>query len=294
MSVTLQESQVKCNTARRAWWAAETIRAASLVGLVAGTPTAIAACPATPATLDADAERVVSAYEQLDTASIPVLADQVRTDASCVQAPVDPGTAARAHFALAIDAWMRRDRPAAVAALRGALSADPGFALDTALVPVGNELHDLLAEARRLGPGASQALAAGVRLRVDGHDGQDSLPTERSALAQTADGRSWYVDAGRLPGSFDLLPPHEPPAAVRRTSRNLLLAGAAVGLTSGLSLLMAADARADFTALGEPSAERLDEAHALWRRNRVAAYGGYGLAVVAGGMAVGAAFTAPW
>lgn len=250
-----------------------------------------AACPATVTSLGATAERGIDAYERIDLPVLHAEAANIRREAGCLAGPISPAVAARAHLVVAIDAFTLNDRGGAVASLRGALAADPALSLDVGLVPVGNDLHELLAEARKAGPGDGETATGGLLFTVDGHEDQARLPTERSSLVQGSQAQSWYLNQGRWPDELTLL---MTPTPSRHTSRNLLFAGGAVAIASGASLLVAADARADFDALGPPSAGRFDEAELLFRRNRAAALTGYGLAVVSCGLLAGAAFTVNW
>lgn len=244
----------------------------------------------TPPSMDAAATRALAAYERLDEDGLRAEAEALRSEVECLSAPPTPAQAARVHLVVAIDAWLQGDREAAVAAFRGALAAEPGFALDPALVPSGNELHELVARARQDGPGALTDLAPGLTVSVDGHPGQDAVPIERSALVQAPAG-SWYVDRGHLPAGLQaFLPPPERSHA----ARNFFVAGGVAAILSSAGLLVARDARADFDALGAPTDERADDAAKLWRRNRIAGIGGYAMGAVAGGLFVGAAITAEW
>ncbi len=305
------------------------MRRLALVVLAGLAHPAWAACPASPATLRAEMDSAYASYAAFDLAGFSVRAAEVDAELGCLNGALDPETAARAHLVAALRAWVAKDPVQMLSSFRGMVAADPAYTLSPDIAPQGSRVRTVYEEARTAGGGAIRPVAVGpgVALTVDGRRGLDALPAERASVVQVAPQggpvQSWYVTGEVFPSDLlatvagpaptvagapaplpatltpDPTPSPEttlPTAAMtataprtRHPSRSLLVAGAATGIASATSLLLAANARDAYfendLAADEPG---------QYAGNRAFGFVGYGLGVAAVGLGVTAVVVGKW
>ncbi len=231
-------------------------------------------CPARAGDVAARAAGAEAAYLDGDLARFDAEMTAMREGLGCLDERLSPEQAARVHLVVALDHWTLGEQAPTQAALRGLLSAAPGFVLTGPLDEP--ELGAQLERARRAREARGAPLGPGIWF-LDGRAWSGWVPEDRAAVLQRVEPeglRTWYLLE---------VPPPDLPAPPPQRSRGLLIAGASAGATSALCLGVAAAARSAY--LTEPS-ERTD------RLNRVTGISGYALAAASGGLLVGAWITA--
>lgn len=161
-----------------------------------------AACPATRASLGAQIDAGLAAYDDFEWATFAQRVADVSTDLPCLSQRLSPEEAARVHLFLALSAARAKLEPETVASLRGLLAAAPDFQLKEDWAPPGSLLRRALDTARAAPPLPTQPLRDEGWV-LDGHDGLRALPTGRAMILQRLVGnqvsQSWYLTGGDLP-----------------------------------------------------------------------------------------------
>ncbi|MEQ1507808.1 MAG: hypothetical protein ABMB14_36605 [Myxococcota bacterium] len=180
--------------------------AAALV-VFAASPASSSDC-ADPVPLDrwvAELDRAEAGFASVDAAGFADRLDEASIDLGCVASAVSPPLAARYHALIGLRQYVDGrldDTRASFAAVR---AADPGFALSTAIVPDGHEVHGLLAGAAPSTTGSPIPSPRDGEVVLDGRIATER-PLDRPAILQ------WIDDDGAVELTRYLLPADPLPA----------------------------------------------------------------------------------
>lgn len=204
----------------------------------------------------------LEAYAQLDPELFSTTMVLAERGIACLERPLSSEEQAELWLARGLDGWLRRDKPALVAAFAELVIVDPDATPSAELVPPGSALDKALAAARR-GAAASEPAAEPVPAPAPV---APSTPVPATALA-------------------------EAPQAVpqRHPSWVLLGSGLAVGAVAGASAVVSQRAEDRFWA-----AEARSEADSAYGLNRAAGFAAYGAAGASAGLVLGAVVLGRW
>lgn len=182
----------------------------SLLWLLAATPQAHAACPASFRDVSAGAETALTAYEGADLAGFDAARAGLGRDLACLVGVLEPAEAMQLHLVAALGAWREQDVAATQAAIRAAQSLDPDFVLQAQVGVLDRRLVALVEQtAVTLAPGEPMVLplVPWSTWRVDGRLAVGATPVGQAALLQLSDTRTdttrtWYLPLGGLPEGF--------------------------------------------------------------------------------------------
>lgn len=148
-------------------------------------------------TFDAPPERLAAAldaaeqaYVSLDVPEFERAMTEVDFVVPCLEAPVDPTTAARLHRMRGLGRFAAGDRQGAEQSLRAARALEPQYEFPEAVLPKGFELRDLY-EGIPAGAPATQRLPRAARGAITWFDGMATRerPVSVPALWQLVDGQ---------------------------------------------------------------------------------------------------------
>lgn len=159
-------------------------------------------CPATLDDLHQPLERGLEAFENMDADGFEAARLQFEELVQCPDGAVDAMLVRRAHFVMALDAYMAQDSERTKAAFKAVLAVDPTFSLSWDLAPRGNLLRELWDQARKeeSGDGAELATPTTGSFWVDGLP-STTRPSDRPFVLQWIDEHgnvrwSQYLPAG--------------------------------------------------------------------------------------------------
>lgn len=161
-----------------------------------------AACPATPAELQATLNTAQSALEHLDQEAFLANTTLALAEASCLSAPTTPLQSAFLHRMIGIRAFVDGREAEAIQAFAAAYQLDPSYNFPESLLPAGHPIRALYANAASLSPSLSP-----VPPPVSGQlafDGTISLlrPSSQPTLSQ------WVQSTGAVNSAY--LWPNDP------------------------------------------------------------------------------------
>ncbi len=261
-----------------------------------------AACPASPGTIEAALDGAQVAFRMMDRAGFQGATDTVREGLECLGERMSPTLAARVHRVNGLREFFAGNDAGARLAFGAARAIDPAYEFPESIVPAGQPVRALYAEAINV-PSVTVAAPRPVEGQVE-FDGTPSpnRPSERPTLAVLVrSDRSVAASAYLWPG--DPLFPYAAastasvataPTSGARKGPNwpLAIAAGASGLLAGGALLAANLSDADFNAMAVGSSEaELRAAQAQTNGLQVAAAG---LGVVGLGLGVGAVVAGSW
>jgi hypothetical protein len=188
----------------------------SFLALLLATATdAWAACPASPADVDAGLQRARAAYLD-DADTFAPVADQVLAMARCANGPLMPESVVELHAIAAMQAFVQRDTPRVFAAIAGAKATDPAFMPGEDVAPAGSSLRRAFEGAPQPATLTPLPTVKDRRWRVDGKaDPLAAIPAGRAVYIQQqatsgAIVASWYLPQG---GGLSDVGAASPPAA---------------------------------------------------------------------------------
>jgi hypothetical protein len=192
----------------------------SFLALLLATATdAWAACPASPADVDAGLQRARAAYLD-DADTFAPVADQVLAMARCANGPLMPESVVELHAIAAMQAFVQRDTPRVFAAIAGAKATDPAFMPGEDVAPAGSSLRRAFEGAPQPATLTPLPTVKDRRWRVDGKaDPLAAIPAGRAVYIQQqatsgAIVASWYLpQGGGLSDVGAAAPAAVPPAA---------------------------------------------------------------------------------
>lgn len=264
---------------------------------------ALAACPATPASVVEHDVAALAAFGDLDKAGVASARSALLADLECLSAPLSPAEAARVHRVEAMARFVGGNREGAVTAWRSAVAAEPAWAFPDSLAPAGNPFRVAFETARTLGPGASVdvGVPSGVVLLVDGTSA-GARPTERPAVVQVQDlagAVKWsaYVDAGEaIPGLEHFAPAPiatvTEPKPQRKVRVSFVAAGGAAAASAGL-YVAALTMKGTYLDPEYAATASREDSDALRTRANTLGWAGAGAAGLAGGL-LGAGIAWQW
>jgi hypothetical protein len=200
----------------------------------------------------------LEAYAQLDPelfSTTMILAEQ---GLACLERPLTTEEQTQLWLARGLDGWLRRDKPALVAAFAELVALDPEVDPGPEIIPPGSALDKALTAAH--GSAVTPAPA----------------PEPEPAVVPTVAVPSPLADAIE-------------PAPQRRPSWALLGSGLAVGAVAGASILVSQRAEDRFWA-----ADLRSDADAAYTTNRAAGFTAYGAAGISASLVVGAVVVGRW
>jgi len=253
-----------------------------------------AACPLDPSDLKRSLDDAYSKYTDLDFKGFHGAFDGARDDLHCLSGTLDPGQAAKLHFAYALQALLDRDQDKMLRAARAVLADAPKFRPSPDVARPGNGLYIAFEMARQPRESVTAKLPADGRWVVDGTAGATEVPLDRNTVVQRVDTdpiETFYVDGSKLPPG--LAPPAPPPVSARASkhqSRTLLGVGIGVGLAAGASLGAAAHLKDRYFDTQDPPVDPAGVR--TW--NHVSGISGWALAVGAAGLGAGAVVAWDW
>jgi hypothetical protein len=247
--------------------------------------------------LATELDKLETAFIAADEAGFQTAFEAFEAQLPCVDAPLDPGVAARVHRAQGARAYLAMQPELTVGAFASARLIEPSFRFPEEAAPAGGPLEkEYLAV--ELGSRSVAALEApaGVELLVDGQPARErsadwpvlvQLIGAEQAVAATA-----YLWPGEPLPTLPEPPPPEPAAPVPSRGRQIALFGVAgVAAASSVASLLVADTAASDYRDNSHSLGELNELRG--RANTWTALAG-GAGLVALGAGTGAVLVARW